>query len=46
MQDIDHFKMEWDDIEERLENEKWMNLKMMSALKDSSDNLDVKDIKS
>lgn len=45
MQDIDHFKMERDDIAERLESEKRMNQKMMSALKTSQEGVEVKDLK-
>ena len=37
--------MERDDIAERLEGEKWMNQKMMSALKGSQEGDDVKDLK-
>ena len=42
MQELDHYKLERDDIAERLESEKRMNQKMIQALKDGSESGDEK----
>jgi hypothetical protein len=45
LQEIDHFKLERDDIAERLDAEKRMNEKMMNAFKDNCESSDERSSK-